>query len=56
MVRTYIQLDDDTHKYLTGVAHERTLAEGKHVSVSKVVSEICVIAVEEMRRREGATT
>lgn len=50
--RTNIQLPDDVHKYLTGVAHERSMA-GKRVSLSTVVSEICIIAVESMRKTDA---
>lgn len=52
MVRTYIQLPEDVHAYLAGVAHEQSLAGGRRVSVSAVVQEICKVAVDEMRQRE----
>lgn len=51
--RTTIALSDDTHKYLSGVAHERSIATGKRVSLNTVISEICNIAVEEMRATDA---
>ncbi len=53
MVRTYIQLPDEVHAYLAGVAHEQSIQVGRRVSVSAVVQEICKVAVDEMRQREA---
>lgn len=53
MQRTTVALRGDTHKYLTGVAHERSQG-GKRVSLNTVIAEICDIAVEEMKRTDAA--
>lgn len=52
--RTTIELPEDVHLYLVGYAHERSLVVGKRVSLNAVVTEICKVAVEELRKRDAA--
>lgn len=54
--RTTIALSDDTHKYLTGVAHERSMSGTRRVSLNTVIAEICDIAVDEMRKTDARRT
>jgi hypothetical protein len=53
MTRTYVQLPDEVHTYLSGYAHEQSTRTSKRVSLSAVVVEICTIAVEEMKRKDA---
>lgn len=52
--RATVTLTTDTHRYLSGVAHEQSLKTGKRVSISTVIAGICDVAVEAMRERDAA--